>query len=62
MRVHCRCGNINRCARCLEAQLKQARTLKDRKEWSFGNVLLALISVAAVAGVARLVALAISGT
>ena len=53
---------INRCARCLEAQLKRARTLRDRKEWSLGNVLLALLSVAVVAGMVRLVALAIAGT
>lgn len=53
---------INRCARCLEAQLKKARTLGDRREWSFGNVLLALLCVAMMAGMARLVALAISGT
>ena len=37
---------INRCAKCLQAKLDQARKLVARNEWSFGNVLLALISLA----------------
>ena len=52
---------INRCARCLEAKLKSARTLADRREWSFGNVSLAALSVALVAGMARLIAAVIAG-
>ncbi|HVE81328.1 MAG TPA: hypothetical protein VND93_00705 [Myxococcales bacterium] len=53
---------INRCARCLEQKLNSARTLRDRREWSAGNVLLALLSVAVVAGITRFIALIISGT
>lgn len=37
---------INRCAKCLQAKLDQARKLVGRKDWSFGGVLLALISLA----------------
>ena len=53
---------INRCARCLELKLKSARTLRDRREWSFGNVVLALLSIGLLAGMARLLAAAISGS
>jgi len=53
---------INRCARCLEQKLRSARTLRDRREWTFGNVLLALLSVLVVAGMARLLAAAIAGS
>ena len=45
---------INRCARCLAARLKSASTLAERREWSFLNVLLALLSLAVVAGAFRL--------
>ncbi len=53
---------INRCARCLEQKLRSSRSLRDRKEWSFGNVLLALLSVLVVAGMVRLLAVAIAGS
>lgn len=49
---------INRCARCLAARLKSARTLADRSEWSVLNVLLAILSFAVMAGAVRLVFLA----
>ncbi|MBL8912881.1 MAG: hypothetical protein JNM17_19465 [Archangium sp.] len=41
---------INRCAKCLQARLAAARSLVDRKDWSFGNILLALIAVALLFG------------
>ena len=41
---------INRCASCLSARLKKATTLQDRREWTFGNVVLALTSAAALFG------------
>jgi hypothetical protein len=39
---------INRCARCLGKQLARTTALKGRDEWSAGNLLLALFSVAAL--------------
>lgn len=45
---------INRCARCLAARLKSARTLTERREWSFLNVLLAIVSFAIMAGAVQL--------
>ena len=53
---------INRCARCLEQKLKSAGALRDRGEWSFGNVVLGMLSVAAAAGLARLLAIALAGS
>lgn len=41
---------INRCAKCLGERLAKARTLVARKDWSPGNVLLALASVALLFG------------
>jgi len=41
---------INRCAQCLGARLQKARTLVERKDWSFGNVLLAMIAAAILFG------------
>jgi len=35
---------INRCATCLGKRLKKARTVTERKDWSAGSVLLALVS------------------
>lgn len=50
---------INRCARCLGQKLLTAQKLVDRREWTLGNVLLSLLSVAtlflAVYGLAVLV-------
>jgi hypothetical protein len=37
---------INRCARCLAARLERVKTLEARNDWSAGNVLLALVSLA----------------
>ena len=39
---------INRCAQCLSARLEQARAPVARNDWSAGNVLLALASLAAL--------------
>jgi hypothetical protein len=41
---------INRCARCLAEKLQSAKTLAERRDWGFGNILLGLISFAAVFG------------
>jgi hypothetical protein len=41
---------INRCAKCLAAKLKAAKTLVERNDWSFGAVTLALLSCALVFG------------
>jgi len=35
---------INRCAKCLAARLEQVRKSVARNDWSFGGVLLALVS------------------
>ena len=43
---------INRCAKCLAARLAKAKKLVARRDWSFGNLLLALISLGAVYGIA----------
>jgi hypothetical protein len=37
---------INRCAQCLAARLSAARRLVDRRDWSVGSVLLALLAIA----------------
>ena len=41
---------INRCAQCLGDRLVQARKLVDRKDWSVGSVLLALMAVTMLFG------------
>lgn len=41
---------INRCAQCLGERLAKARKLVDRKDWSAGGVLLALVAVAVLFG------------
>lgn len=41
---------INRCAQCLGARLAKARALVDRREWSVGNVMLALVALAVLFG------------
>ena len=41
---------INRCAQCLGERLAKARTLADRKDWSVGSLLLAVIAVAVLFG------------
>jgi hypothetical protein len=47
---------INRCAKCLGKRLASAKTLGVRSEWSFGNLFLALVSLATVFGAVYLVA------
>lgn len=51
---------INRCAQCLAKKLARARELSERREWTAGNVLLALCAVASVFGAVYLVASALS--
>ncbi len=41
---------INRCAKCLAAKLAAAQRLIERKDWSAGSVLLALLSLAVLFG------------
>ena len=49
---------INRCATCLGKRLKQARAAVERRDWSFGSVVLALLSFALLyAGIWGLTAL-----
>jgi hypothetical protein len=45
---------INRCASCLEKRLKVLAGPTERRDWSVGNVLLALLSAAIVYGSIRL--------
>lgn len=45
---------INRCARCLEKRLQVLKGPTERRDWSVGNVLLALLSVGVVYGGFRL--------
>jgi len=45
---------INRCASCLEKRLKVLGGPSERRDWSVGNVLLALLSAAVVYGSLRL--------
>ena len=45
---------INRCASCLQKRLKAQEGPTERRDWSVGNVLLALLSVAVVYGGFRL--------
>jgi hypothetical protein len=42
---------INRCAKCLAARLAKVRTLAERQDWSVGNIVLALLSVALLFGI-----------
>jgi hypothetical protein len=39
---------INRCASCLAKRLSRSREIRERKEWSFGNVTLALLASSAL--------------
>ena len=48
---------INRCAQCLEKRLKALDVTPERREWSAGNVLLALVGAAGVYGAVYLFAL-----
>jgi hypothetical protein len=41
---------INRCASCLEKRLKALEGPSERREWSVGNVLLALVGASVVYG------------
>jgi hypothetical protein len=47
---------INRCASCLQKRLKVLGGPAERRDWSVGNVLLALMSSAVVYGGFRLLA------
>jgi hypothetical protein len=52
---------INRCAHCLAQRHAALRKLVERKSWTFGNVLLSLIAIAAVFGTVRLLARLLEG-
>jgi hypothetical protein len=41
---------INRCASCLEKRLEALKGPEERREWSVGNVLLALLGAAVLYG------------
>jgi hypothetical protein len=41
---------INRCARCLAARLANRRSVRERREWTFGNLLLAAVAALALFG------------
>ena len=47
---------INRCSGCLEQRLHQTRSLATRREWTVGNVLLALTGMGLVWGLVELIA------
>jgi hypothetical protein len=47
---------INRCAKCLAAKLAAAKALVERNDWSFGSILLALMSCALVFGAVSAIA------
>lgn len=51
---------INRCASCLNKRLAQTRTVTDRREWTFGNVVLSVVAIGSVFGVVLLVAQALA--
>ncbi|MBI3185195.1 MAG: hypothetical protein HYZ28_23915 [Myxococcales bacterium] len=51
---------INRCAKCLEKKLNAAKGLAERKEWTAGNLFLAMVSAASLFGAIYLAALAAS--
>ncbi len=52
---------INRCASCLGKRLKALQGPGERREWTVGNVLLALVGVGLVWGGILLVAQAVAG-
>lgn len=52
---------INRCAKCLSERHAKLRKAAARKSWTVGNVFLALVAMAAVYGLVRLLALAVEG-
>lgn len=41
---------INRCAKCLGDRLSKVRSLGERRDWSFGSVVLALIALGVLFG------------
>ncbi len=45
---------INRCAACLTRRLSQSSQVRERREWSVGNVLLALASFGVLFGLVLL--------
>ena len=45
---------INRCAACLSKRLSLSKQVKERREWSVGNVLLALLSAGVLFGLVLL--------
>ncbi|MBX5482210.1 MAG: hypothetical protein IRZ16_10305 [Myxococcaceae bacterium] len=51
---------INRCARCLSKRLAAANVVRERREWSFGHLFLAVIGASALFGAVLLVARALS--
>ena len=51
---------INRCASCLSKRLAAAKVVKERRDWSFGNVFLALVAAGALFGVVLLAAKALA--
>jgi hypothetical protein len=52
---------INRCASCLDKRSKALGVSAERREWSVGNVLLALLSAAVVYGGVLMLARLASG-
>ncbi len=52
---------INRCARCLQLKLQKTTRLAARRDWTAGNLLLALVALAAVFGGVYLTAVVASG-
>jgi len=52
---------INRCATCLEQRLKALEVTAERREWTVGNVMLALMGAALVYGGVLMVARMASG-
>ena len=51
---------INRCANCLNRKLAASQSVKERREWTFGNVFLALLSAGTLFGLVLLVARALA--
>ncbi len=52
---------INRCASCLARRHASLRVTGERRSWTVGNVLLALLSIGGVFGVVVLIALVFKG-
>jgi hypothetical protein len=52
---------INRCASCLNQRLARSQKLTSRREWTVGNVLLALVAFAALFGVVWATATVVQG-